>query len=148
MDSLIKFLHIAAAIVWLGGVGFMQFALRPAAMALLLPPARLPLMAAVMERFFVLVWCAIAILLLTGGQMLGQVGMKAAPLGWHLMFGIGVLMFLIFGHIYFSGFRRLKRAVAAADWPEAGKRVAQIANMAGLNFVLGWLAIAAVLFLK
>lgn len=148
MYSLIKLLHIAAAIVWLGGVGFMQFALRPAATALLQPPSRLPLMLAVMERFFVLVWCSIAILLLTGGQMLAIVGMKAAPLGWHLMLGIGVVMFLIFGHIYFSAFRRLKRAVAAADWPEGGKRVAQIARMAGLNFVLGWIAIAAVIFLK
>ena len=42
MPALMKFLHIAAAIVWLGGISFMLFALRPAAAAQLAPPQRLP----------------------------------------------------------------------------------------------------------
>ena len=46
MNALMKFLHIAAAIVWLGGIVFMLFALRPAA-AQLAPPQRLPLPASV-----------------------------------------------------------------------------------------------------
>ena len=44
MNTLMTFLHVSAAIVWLGGVSFMLFALRPAAMTLP-PPQRLPLMA-------------------------------------------------------------------------------------------------------
>jgi putative copper export protein len=31
MHALMKFLHIAFAIAWLGGISFMLFALRPAA---------------------------------------------------------------------------------------------------------------------
>lgn len=146
MPALMKFLHIAAAIVWLGGISFMLFALRPAAAAQLAPPQRLPLIALVLQKFFVLVWAAVALLLLTGLARLLAVGMKNAPLGWHLMFGVGLLMFALFGHLYFGPYRRLKLAVAAADWPEGGRRVGQIANLAMSNLVLGALAIAAVIF--
>lgn len=147
MPALMKFLHIVAAITWLGGVSFMLFALRPAATALLAPPQRLPLIAQVLRRFFLLVWPAIAILLATGLVMMLRVGMKNAPLGWHVMFGIGLLMFALFGHLYFGPFRRLKQAVSASNWPEGGRRVGQIATLAGINLALGAVGIAAVLFL-
>lgn len=146
MNALMKFLHIAAAIAWLGGVGFMLFALRPAA-GQLPPPQRLPFIADVLRRFFAIVWLTIGLLLLTGLAMLLGVGMKNAPIGWHLMLGIGLLMFLLFGHLYFGPFRRLKKAVAASDWADGGRRVGQIATLATVNLVLGALAIAAVLFL-
>ena len=143
MNNLMNFLHVSAAIVWLGGVSFMLFALRPAAMDLP-PPQRLPLMALVLKRFFRLVWVCIGLLLATGLVMLLSVGMKQAPLGWHLMLGIGLLMFAVFGHLYFGPFRRLRAAVEAADWPLAGQKLGQIAKLAQLNLVLGALAIAAV----
>jgi len=120
MNNLMNFLHVSAAIVWMGGVSFMLFALRPAAMDLP-PPQRLPLMAQVLMRFFRLVWLCIGLLLATGLVMLLGVGMKQAPVGWHLMLGIGLLMFAVFGHLYFGPFRRLRAAVAAADWQRAGQ---------------------------
>src|SRR3990167_10915745 len=145
MPALMKFLHIVAAIVWLGGISFMLLAMRPAAAALA-PPQRLHLIALALGKFFTLVWLPIGLLLLTGLAMLLAVGMKNAPTGWHLMFGVGLLMFALFGHLYFGPYRRLKLAVAAADWPEGGRRVGQIANLAMSNLVLGALAIAAVIF--
>ena len=147
MSAFLKFLHVAAAIAWLGGIGFMLAAFRPVVGALLAPPQRLPLIAQVVGRFFVLVWVAVAILLLTGLGMLLAVGFKNAPVGWHVMLGVGLLMFALFGHIYFGPFRRLKLAVQAADWPEGGRRVGQIATLATVNLVLGAVAIAAVIFL-
>ena len=148
MIALMKFLHIAAAIVWLGGVSFMLFALRAAAAEQLAPPQRVPLIAQVLRRFFVLVWISVAALLASGlGMMLG-VGMKNAPIGWHIVFGLGLLMFALFAHLYFGPFRRLKLAVAAANWPDGGVRIGQIAALAQVNLVLGALAIAAVIFLK
>lgn len=146
MTALMKFLHIAAAVTWLGGVSFMLFALRPAAVQLA-PPQRLALIADVLQRFFRLVWAAIAVLLVSGLWMLLGVGMKNAPTGWHLMLGIGLLMFALFGHLYFGPYRRLRLAVNAADWPEGARRVGQIATLATVNLVLGALAVAAVLFL-
>ena len=147
MTALMKFLHLAAAIVWLGGIFFMLFSLRPAAAELLAPPQRLPLIAQVLRRFFAGVWLTMAILLVTGLIMLLGAGMKNAPVGWHLMLGIGVLMFALFGHLYFGPFRRLRQAVSACDWPEGGRRVGQIATLAMVNLALGAGAIAAVIFL-
>jgi uncharacterized membrane protein len=143
MNNLMNFLHVSAAIVWLGGVSFMLFALRPAAMDLP-PPQRLPLMALVLKQFFRLVWVCIGLLLATGLVMLLSVGMKQAPVGWHLMLGIGLLMFAVFGHLYFGPYRRFRAAAEAADWPLAGQKLGQIAKLAQLNLVLGALAIAAV----
>ncbi|HMS26380.1 MAG TPA: CopD family protein [Burkholderiaceae bacterium] len=142
-----KFLHLAAAIVWIGGMAFMLWFLRPVATTQLQAAQRAPLMAGVMGRFFPAVWLCIALLMGTGTLMLLTLGMKSAPLGWHLMLGIGLLMFAVFGHLYFGPFKHLKRAITVTDWPEAGRRLGQIQGLVKLNFVLSWLAIAAVFFL-
>ncbi|MDB5870423.1 MAG: hypothetical protein JWP96_2755 [Polaromonas sp.] len=147
MPNLMKFLHVLAAIAWLGGISFMLFALRPVAAQLLAPPQRLPLIAQTLQRFFRGVWVAILVLLSTGLVMLLAVGMKNAPAGWHAMLGIGIVMFALFGHLYFGPFRRFKQAVSATDWPEGGRRAGQIASLAMLNLGLGILAIAAVFFM-
>ncbi len=143
MRNLILFLHLAAAIFWMGGMAFSVLALRGPAAALLQPPERLRLMAAVLGRFFIVVAVSIAVLLATGLALM-QPGAGAAPPGWHAMAGLGAVMMLVFGHIFFSPFRRLKAAVAAGDWPEGGKRMGQIALLVKINLGLGWLAIAAV----
>jgi uncharacterized membrane protein len=140
------FLHLAAAIFWMGGMAFMVMALRPALHEQLGASQRLPLMVAVLKRFFMVVAASIAVLLATGLYMLVDSGMAKAPPGWHAMAGLGVVMMLVFGHIYFSPWRRMQRAVGSADWAEGGKRANQIALLVKTNLGLGWLAIAAVMF--
>jgi uncharacterized membrane protein len=147
MYTLLKFLHVVAAVVWLGGMSFMLLALRPSLATLEQPAQRMRLLATVLRRFFAGVWAAIGLLLLSGTYMYGHADAQAVPLGWHLMSGIGVLMFLIYGHLYFAPYRQLQRAVAAADWPTAAGRATLIARLVSVNFVLGWLAIAAITFL-
>lgn len=147
MYTLFKFFHLVAAIVWLGGMGFMLLALRPSLPVLEAPPQRLKLLVTVLRRFFAAVWAAVGVLLLSGAYMYGHADAQAAPLGWHLMSGIGVLMFLVFGHLYFSRWRRLQQAVAASDWPAAAGCATLIARLVSVNFVLGWLAVAAIVFL-
>jgi uncharacterized membrane protein len=151
MYNFIVLIHLACAIVWMGGMAFMLLALRPAAMATLEAQPRARLMVAVMQRFFAIVCGAVVGLLLTGGHLYTStfraskavMGAGVVPLGWDLMAGIGMLMFLIFGHIYFAGFKKFRRAVAASEWPVAAKAAAQIQALVMGNFVLGWLAIAA-----
>ena len=145
MRNLLLFLHLAAAIFWMGGMAFVVLALRPALHAQLQPPQRLPLMVLVLRRFFVVVIVSIVVLLATGGPLLMQVPGAQAPRGWHAMAGLGVLMVLVFGHIFFGPWRRMQRAVAAQEWPEGGKRAGQISLLVKVNLTLGWLAIAAVL---
>jgi uncharacterized membrane protein len=144
MHNLILFLHLAAAIFWMGGMAFMVLALRQPLAEQLQPPARLQLVAAVLSRFFVVVGISIVVLLATGIVMLLSAPAASAPPGWHAMAVLGVAMMLIFGHIFFSPYRRLKRAVAAGDWPTGGKCAAQVTLLAKVNLGLGWLAIAAV----
>jgi uncharacterized membrane protein len=144
MHNVSLFLHLAAAIFWMGGMAFMVLALRPSMAEQLAPPKRLPLMTSVLRRFFRVVVASIVVLLATGALMLQQTGMAKAPPGWHAMLGLGLLMTLVFGHIFFSPYRKLQRAVAAADWPEGGRRATQIALLVKINLGLGWLAIAAV----
>jgi uncharacterized membrane protein len=142
MQALLLFLHVAAAIAWMGGMLFMVAVLRPA-LGALEPPTRLKLVAAVLSRFFVLVGASIVILLVTGGWIMA--GADTPPRGWRAMAAIGVLMTLIFGHIAFAPWRRLKQAVAQEDWPAGARAAGQITRLAQLNLVLGAVAIAAVL---
>jgi uncharacterized membrane protein len=139
-----KFLHLSAGVVWLGGMALVILALRPVAMQLLAPPERVNLMYGVLARFFSMVWLSIALLLATGIWMLSVTDMKLAPKGWHAMSGLGLLMCLIFAHIWFAPFRRLKTAVAAADWSAASQALGQIQPMVLTNFALGWVAVLAV----
>jgi uncharacterized membrane protein len=145
MRNLLVFLHLAAAIFWMGGMAFVVLALRPVVHAQLQPPQRQPLMVQVLRRFFVVVATSIAVLLATGVPLLLQLPGAQAPRGWHVMAGLGVLMMLVFGHIWFAPWKLAQRAVAAQDWPEGGKRLNQIALLVKINLGLGWLAIAAVL---
>ena len=147
-----KLLHLIAGIVWMGGMTFMLFALRPAAMATLEAQPRAVLMGEVFRRFYLLVLVAIVALFTTGTHLYTATfraakmatGNGSVPLGWNVMLVLGITMMLVFGHIYFAGFKKYKRAVAAADWPLAAKAAKLIHTMTLVNFALGWLAIVAV----
>lgn len=152
MIDLVKLTHLVAAIFWMGGMAFMIMALRPAAVALLQPPERLMLMAGVWKRFFPIVIVSIVALFGTGTNLYttafraikAATGQGSVPLGWNIMLVAGLLMIALFGHIFFVGYARFKRAMAVQDWPVAGKAAAQIHMFMLANFALGWIAIAAV----
>ncbi|MFM7026175.1 MAG: CopD family protein [Limnohabitans sp.] len=144
MYEWIQWLHLAAGIVWLGGMTLLLWAVRPAAMALLAPEQRLPLLHQVLSRFFVLVWVAVVVLLTSGGWMLSTADMRLAPRGWHAMAGLGSLMCIIFAHLYFAPFRRLSSAVTERNWSAAAGALAQIHPLVLTNFALGWAAVLAV----
>ncbi len=156
MIDIVKLLHLISAIVWMGGMTCLLFALRPAALATLDAQPRARLMVEVWRRFFAIVLVAIVVLFVTGTNLYTTLfkavkatsGAGAVPLGWNLMLVIGLVMFAIFGHIYFGGFRKFKRAVAASEWPVAAKAGAQIHLLVVINFVLGWAAIVAVRLVK
>lgn len=142
MRNLVLFFHLAAAIFWMGGMAFMVLALRPS-LAVVDPPQRVKLMAQVLRRFFTVVAISIAALLATGGWL--YAGSPNPPPGWHAMVALGVLMMLVFGHLYMAPWKRFKTAAAREDWPAAGAAAGQVALLAKVNLGLGWIAIAAVL---
>lgn len=141
LSPVLLFIHAAAVTLWVGGMFFAYVCLRPVAAVHFEPPARLRLWRAVLGRFFPWVWGAVAAILATGLAMMLAVGMKAAPIHWHLMFGLGLAMMFIFMHVYFAPYQRLLRAVDASDWPAGGVALGQIRKLVGLNTVLGFATI-------
>ncbi len=137
-------LHVIAVVIWVGGMFFAYMFLRPVAAAQLEPPARLRLWAGVFSNFFPWVWTSIVVTLATGLWMIFAFfgGMAAVGAYVHAMLGLGILMMLIFFHVYFAPFARLKRAVAAEDWPAGGKALSQIRVLVGINTTLGMVTIA------
>jgi uncharacterized membrane protein len=132
-------LHLLPAVVWVGGMFFAYLALRPVAASQLEPPARLRLWVGVFNRFFPWVFLSVALILGSGFWMVYAVfgGFAATGLHVHIMLVLGVLMMLIFFHVYFAPFRRLRQAVERQDWPEGGRRLAQIRVLVGVNLLLG-----------
>ncbi|GAB2888482.1 CopD family protein [Paralcaligenes sp. KSB-10] len=136
-------LHLLAAIIWVGGMFFAYMALRPVAGSLLEPPVRLQLWTQVFSRFFPWVWLTVLVLLITGLWMIfgAYGGMAKAGMHVHLMMTLGIVMMLIFMHIYYGPFRRLKQAVAQSDWPQGGRKLNQIRILIAVNLGLGLLVV-------
>ena len=137
-------LHVLSVVLWVGGMFFAHQCLRPVAAAQLEPPARLSLWVGVFGRFFPWVWALIVTILASGLWMIFAVfgGFKGAALYIHVMFGLGLAMMLIFMHVFFVPYRRLKAAVAAEDWPAGGNNLNMIRRLVGLNTLIGLLTIA------
>ncbi len=137
-------LHVLAAVIWVGGMFFAYVVLRPSAAMLLEPPIRLKLWTSVFGRFFPFVWIAVVLLPLTGYIMVFNFyqGFENAPVFIHTMNGLGIVMILIYLHVFFAPYKRLKQAVANENWPEAGKRLNQIRMLVGINTLLGLIVIS------
>ena len=141
---LFKLLHLLAVIVWVGGMFFAHFFLRPAVQGLQ-PPERVKLMHSVLQRFFAVVMVLIVVVLASGVGMIGSVHAMAGAVGgkfnmpatWIVMSVLGVVMMAVFGHIRFALFKRLDRAVAAKDWPAGGKTLESIRKWVAFNLALG-----------
>jgi uncharacterized membrane protein len=135
-------LHLLGVVVWVGGMFFAYMVLRPAAVKLLDPPLRLPLWSQVLTHFFMWVWFSVLLVLLSGLFMVFSIdGFASAPRHIHIMTASGLLMMLIFGHVFYSPFKRLRHFVALKDWPKAGKALNQIRGLVGLNLLLGLITI-------
>ena len=143
--AVLKTLHLLAVIVWVGGMAFAHFFLRPALAQLEPPPQRLKLMVAVLQRFFAAVLVAVLVIVIGGAWMIGEVHQQAAatggrlvmPLTWTLMTALGLLMAAIFGYIRFGLFARMQRALAAGDNAGAASTLAQIRTWVGINLAIG-----------
>ncbi len=144
----LKTIHLLSIIVWIGGMVFATYFLRPAA-AKLEAPERLRLMHEVLGRFFNAVLWAAGLAVGTGVWMIAriakqtvQAGVKfTLPIEWMVMAVLGVVMLLIFGHIRFALYKRLSRAVTAAAWPAGGAALASIRTWVTVNLVIGVLIV-------
>lgn len=132
-------LHVLSVVIWVGGMFFAYVVLRPVAATTMEPPQRLTLWVNIFQRFFPLVWAAVIALPVTGVWLIYAIWQSAAgmPVYVHLMTGLAVIMILIYMHVYFAPFKRLKNAVAIQDWPEGGRRLGQLRKLIGINLTIG-----------
>jgi len=142
MRSALVFVHLCSVAVWVGGMFFAQFCLRPAAFQLLEPPQRLALMAGALARFFRWVGLAILLLWLTGLARMVNVGFAAAPPAWHAMLTIALVMTVVFAVIAHAVFPRVRVALAAQRYAEAAAGLARVRVLVTINLGLGLLTIA------
>ena len=139
--SVALLLHLFGVVVWVGGMFFAYMALRPVAATVLEPPQRLSLWAGVFAKFFPWVWLSIALILGSGLYMWMALGGASAPLYVIVMMGLGIVMMLIFAHVFFAAFKKLKRAVAEQAWPAGGAALGQIRMLIGINLSIGLITI-------
>jgi uncharacterized membrane protein len=141
--SVALILHSLSAVLWVGGMFFAHQVLRPAAVTLE-PGPRLVLWSRVLGRFFAWVFAAIVVLLASGYAMVFAVFGGFGKIGLHvqLMQGIGILMMLLFFHLYFAPWRRFRAATARQDWVEGGRQLGQIRTIVTINLVLGIIVVA------
>ena len=85
--------HVLCAVLWVGGMFFAYVVLRPS-LSVLEPIQRIALHTQVFRRFFLVVWHAMPLILLTGFAMLFVEYGGMAHVGWnvHLMLLLGLIM--------------------------------------------------------
>ncbi|HET7396543.1 MAG TPA: CopD family protein [Gammaproteobacteria bacterium] len=135
-------LHILSVVIWVGGMFFAYLALRPA-LADQDALSRARIWAAVFKRFFPWVWASIVVLLATGFYMIlvNLGGFAQAPMFVQVMMGLGILMMLLFAHVFFAPYKRLRRAGTAGDEAAAKKSMNQIRILIAVNLTLGVIVI-------
>ena len=135
--------HLLAAMAWVGGMFFAYFCLRPAAVQVLQPPQRLALWEATFQRFLKYTAVAVVLILATGLGMYLESGARHAPVGWHVMMTLGLVMAAVFGYVYVILYPELREHCAAAAWPAAGDALNRIRRLVALNLGLGVATVVA-----
>jgi uncharacterized membrane protein len=143
IGSVALILHLLSAVIWVGGMFFALLVLRPAS-APLDPAARLGLWLRVFDHFFAWVFAAIALLLLTGFMLIFSVfgGFAGVRPYVNAMMAIGLVMMLIFLHLFFAPWRRFRTAMAAGDNAGAAAQLNQIRILVTVNLILGLITAA------
>ena len=140
----LKACHLLAVIVWVGGMAFVLFCLRPAA-RVLEPPARIALMHAAIRRFLAVVAVAIAVIFVCGVAMVAIAWSTASraglrfnmPLDGYVMFAVFFVMLAVFVHIRAALFPRLDAALREQRWADGATTLGTIRWEVSANLVLG-----------
>ncbi len=105
IDAFSNFLHVIGVLIWIGGMFYTIFVLRPSLSVI--STDRALFVETAMGRFFKFVWVAILLLLLTGGY---RAHIHIHSPVFDLKLFIYTMMVLIFSYIYFVLFRKLRKS--------------------------------------
>ena len=141
--TLILFLHVISAVVWVGGMVAMRFAAHHSFMELREPPQRLERVAHALKRLFAIVAPFVVILLFTALTMAAGMDLhhsSAAPFAFAKE---GVWSFMALNYLAMVLRRnKVERLIAQGNLIEAKEKLAPIgAYMVPVNILLGIVAI-------
>jgi uncharacterized membrane protein len=127
-------LHVLCAVIWVGGMFFAYVVLRPS-MSVLEPIQRIALHTQIYRRFFLVVWHAMPLILLSGFVVLFGFYGGMEFVGWnvHLMMLLGLIMSAVFLLIFFGPYARFRRTT---DRTVAAASIDRIRKLIGINLVL------------
>jgi uncharacterized membrane protein len=127
--------HVLCAVIWVGGMFFAYLVLRPS-LGVLEPVQRIALHTQVFRRFFLVIWHAMPLILLSGFTMLFVFDGGAADAAWNInaMMLIGLIMSAVFVLIIFGPYARFRRTT---DRATAVASIDRIRKLIGANLVLG-----------
>ena len=143
MPSVALIAHILSAVVWVGGMFFAYVVLRPS-LSVLEPIQRIALHTQVFRRFFLVVWHAMPLILVSGFAVLFGFYGGLAFVGWnvHLMMLLGLIMSAVFLFIVFGPYARFRRTT---DRNTATLCIDRIRKLIGINLVLGIITVIVAL---
>ena len=135
----LKALHLVCAVLWVGGMFFAYVVLRPS-LAAIDAPQRMLLHTQVFRKFFLVIWHAMPLILISGFVMLFVYmnGLRGAPWQIHAMLGLGLLMSAIFLAIVFGPYRQFRRTT---DRTRMAKSLDSIRKLIGVNLILGLITV-------
>ena len=134
----LKALHLLCAVLWVGGMFFAYVVLRPS-MAAIEAPQRMLLHTRVFKKFFLVIWHAMPLIIITGFAMLGLIGgMADATWQVHAMLGLGLIMAAVFLAIFFGPYRQFRRTT---DRNRMASSVDSIRKLIGVNLILGLITV-------
>ena len=135
--------HVLCAVIWVGGMFFAYVVLRPS-LSVLEPMQRIALHTQVFRRFFLVVWHAMPLLLLSGFAVLFARYGGPANAGWNiqLMMLIGLIMSAVFLLIVFGPYARFRRTT---DRATAAASIDRIRQLIGANLLLGVVTVVVAL---
>lgn len=142
-SSLIVFLHVLSAVVWLGGMIVMRFAVHYSMQKVDEPKIKLGRTLESLKRFFSMVIPSIIILLATAIIMIIALGFKGTELYSTVIAkeAIWIIMTVVFTIIYVKR-NQAQKAFDKGEFPLAKQKLEPIASfLIPLNIVLGLVAI-------
>ena len=142
-SSIIVFLHVISAVVWVGGMVVIRFSVHKSMQEIEDPKLKLARTLDILKRFFGIVRHIIGTLLITAVIMVMAIGFKGTDLNVfvHIKETIWLIMTIMFVVIYIKR-NKAQMYFDAHDFKSAKEALAPIASwMIPLNIVLGIVAI-------
>jgi uncharacterized membrane protein len=136
-------IHVLCAVIWVGGMFFAYVVLRPS-LSVLEPIQRIALHTQVFRRFFLVIWHAMPLSLITGFAVLFGFYGGMAYVEWnvHLMLLLGLIMSAVFLLIFFGPYARFRRTT---DRATAAAAIDRIRKLIAVNLVLGIVTVVVAL---